>query len=103
MDQTVTIQFQPVQVITWLIIGLIAGYFASLLIRGRVSAEGSIVIGLLGAVVGGFLFSILGIPIPQSLNEGVTLRYIDIIAAFIGAIIVLAIFGSRWGRRRYDE
>jgi uncharacterized membrane protein YeaQ/YmgE (transglycosylase-associated protein family) len=102
MDQTVTIQFQPVQVITWLIIGLIAGYFASLLIRGQVSAEGSIIVGLLGAVVGGFLFSILGIPVPQSLTEGVTLRFIDIIVAFIGAIIVLAIFGSRWGRRRFD-
>ncbi len=52
---TVTITFSPEQVITWLIIGLIAGLLASMLIRGRrYSFIGSIILGLLGALVGGF-------------------------------------------------
>jgi uncharacterized membrane protein YeaQ/YmgE (transglycosylase-associated protein family) len=100
MGSPVTVTFVPEQVITWLIIGLIAGYLASLLVRGRAGdAQYSILIGLLGAVFGGFLFSILSIQVPQDLLGGFTLRFIDIIIAFVGAVIVLFVFGAVRRRR----
>jgi uncharacterized membrane protein YeaQ/YmgE (transglycosylase-associated protein family) len=100
LDQPVTIQFVPEQLITWLIIGLIAGFAAMILVRGRgMNAMSSMVVGLVGAVVGGFLFTILGLQIPGWLAGGFTLRYIDIIVAFIGAVIVLVLVGWFWGRR----
>jgi uncharacterized membrane protein YeaQ/YmgE (transglycosylase-associated protein family) len=81
------------QILTWVVIGLIAGVLANLLVRGH--GRGcltSIVLGLIGAVVGGFLFSILGIRIFGSLNLNFTLAWADVIAAFVGALIVLLLF-----------
>lgn len=96
MDQPVTITFTPEYVITWLIIGLIAGFLANSLLRGRrMSAPGYILIGLIGAFIGGLIFSL----IPPLIQGELVLRYNDILAAFIGALIVLAIASLFWGRR----
>lgn len=102
MEETVTIQFVPEQIITWVIIGLIAGLFAGFLIRGRrFGFVSSIVLGLLGALLGGFLFSALEIQIPAAFNGGITLAWADILVAFIGAIILLLLFGGIYRPRRY--
>lgn len=99
MNNAVTVTFVPEQVVTWLIIGLIAGFLASVLVRGRrLSTLSSIIIGLVGAVVGGLIFSILGIQVSPALAGGITLRYIDIIIAFIGAVIVLVLVSAFWRR-----
>lgn len=99
-EPTVTISFQPSQVVTWLIVGLIAGWLASLFAGERISMTGSIVVGLLGALIGGFLFTLLRIQPSAALQDGITIRWIDIIVAFIGALIVLIIFGGVFRRRR---
>lgn len=100
MTDPVTITFVPEQIITWLIIGLIAGFAASVLVRGyAISATASIIVGLIGALVGGLLFTLLGLQVSPTLNQGFTLRYIDIIVSFIGALIVLIIFGATRRRR----
>jgi uncharacterized membrane protein YeaQ/YmgE (transglycosylase-associated protein family) len=100
MDQPVTVTFVPEQIITWLIIGLVAGYLASVLVRGRnLSIGASIIVGLIGAVIGGLIFALLRIQVPESLAGGITIRYVDVIVSFIGAIIVLALAQSfRRGR-----
>jgi len=100
MNQPVTVTFVPEQIITWLIIGLVAGYLASVLIRGRnMSIGSSIIVGLIGAVIGGLIFALLRIQVPASLMGGITIRYVDVIVSFIGAIIVLALAQSiRRGR-----
>jgi uncharacterized membrane protein YeaQ/YmgE (transglycosylase-associated protein family) len=73
--------------ITWVIIGLIAGVLATVLVRGRrYSMLASLVIGLLGAFVGGFLFSLLNLSVPQGLEGGITIRWIDIVVAFVGSV-----------------
>lgn len=93
MDQTVTVTFVPEQIITWVIIGLIAGLLAGMLIRGRrFGLIGSVVVGLLGALLGGFLFKALNIQMPVS--GGITLAWADILVAFIGAVIILLVFGG---------
>jgi uncharacterized membrane protein YeaQ/YmgE (transglycosylase-associated protein family) len=100
MNQAFTITIVPSQVVTWLIIGLIAGFLASILVRGRrLGTIASIIVGLIGALVGGFLFSALGISTPSALSGGITLEYIDIVVAFIGAVIVLMIASFFYRRR----
>jgi uncharacterized membrane protein YeaQ/YmgE (transglycosylase-associated protein family) len=81
-------------IIGWLILGLIAGFIASKL----VNKEGSglvldIVLGIIGALVGGFLFTQLG-------GIGITgFNLYSMLVAIIGAVIVLAIYHVLFGRR----
>ena len=94
MNQTVTISFNLGTVLTWIIIGLIAGFLAGVFIRGRrFGFLTSVIIGLIGALIGGFLFTVLRIPVSPALNEPINIRWIDILVAFIGAVILLLILG----------
>lgn len=96
----VTITFIPSQIITWIIIGLIAGYVANLLVRGRrMNTLVTVFIGVLGAFVGNFLFSLFQIQVSPDLLTGINIRWIDLITAMIGAIIVLIIFLSIFRHR----
>ncbi|MDP3985780.1 MAG: GlsB/YeaQ/YmgE family stress response membrane protein [bacterium] len=71
-------------IIWFLLIGLIAGWLAGILIRGRgYGVLVDIILGIIGAVVGGFLFSLLGIYARGSLGS--------IIMAVIGAVVFIAI------------
>ena len=83
-------------VIWWLVVGLIAGFLASLVMRGGgYGIVGDIIIGLVGALIGGFLASLLGIGAGGFVGT--------IIIAFIGAVILIAILravSGGMGRRR---
>jgi uncharacterized membrane protein YeaQ/YmgE (transglycosylase-associated protein family) len=94
-NQPIVVSTTLGQVVTWLVIGLIAGLLANFLVRGRGTSLGnSIIIGLVGAVIGGFLFSLLGVQVSPALRQGIVLPYIDIIVSFVGAIIVLILVTS---------
>lgn len=68
----------------FLLVGLIAGWLAGVLVRGRgYGVIADIIIGVLGAMVGGFLFSLLGFSARGTLGS--------IITAVIGAVVFLAI------------
>lgn len=98
----VTVVFNLSQVLTAIIVGLIAGALAGTLVRGRrFGFIGSVILGILGATVGGFIFSLFNVQIaPDStLALGITIRLIDILVAFVGALIILIIFISLFGRR----
>ena len=57
-----TVHFEIYSILTWLIVGAFAGLLASVLVRGRgYGCLGNTVVGLIGAVVGGFVFNLLGI------------------------------------------
>lgn len=81
------------QIISLLIIGALAGTAAaSLLGRYQKSKKTgglvrNTVIGVLGALLGGFLFHALHISLPSALSKGITVA--DIITAFIGAVLVI--------------
>ncbi len=80
------------RVIVWLIIGAIAGWLAGLLLKGRsLGTLNDIVVGLLGALVGGILFNLLHITLPAVLSQSITIKSDDIVIAFIGAVAVLLI------------
>ena len=68
--------------LTWLIVGLIAGVLASLLVGG-VGLIGDIIVGIVGAFVGGWIFRQLGVSTPFSGLAG------TIFTAFVGAVVLL--------------
>ena len=73
--------------ITWIVLGLIAGFIASKLVNK--AGEGmlmDIVLGVVGAVVGGWLFNTFGMP-------GVTgLSLYSLIVAVVGAAVFLIVY-----------
>ena len=87
-------------IVAWLVLGAIAGYLAGFLVPGDegLGVIGHIVLGIVGALVGGFLASVLlGV---NPINGAFDIS--SIVAATIGAIIVVlvagAVTGSRAGR-----
>ena len=68
--------------IVWLIVGAIAGWLAGQIMKGGFGLVGNIVLGIVGAVVAGWLLPRLGLYIGGGLVG-------DIINATIGAIIVI--------------
>lgn len=80
--------------IAWIILGLIAGWIASKI----VNKEGSgfildLVLGVVGAIVGGFIFNAFG-------GVGVTgFNLWSLLVAVIGAIVLLLIYHALFGRR----
>ena len=73
-------------ILTWLIVGLIAGVLASLVMGGTgYGIIGDIIIGIVGAFVGGWLFRMMGVAVPLAGLPG------TILVAFIGAVVLLFI------------
>ena len=81
-------------IVAWIILGLIAGFIGSKLVNK--TGEGlvlDIVLGVVGAIVGGFVFSAFG-------AGGVTgLNIYSLIVAVVGAVIVLFLYHAVVGRR----
>ncbi len=82
--------------LTWLIVGLVAGVLASLVMGGSGYGNiGDIIIGIVGAFVGGWLLRALGTGSPFGGLPGV------IFVAFIGAVVLLFLLRMiRGGRVR---
>ena len=81
--------------LSWIILGLIAGVIADYLMGGGFGLIGSIILGVVGAVVGGYLASLLGLGSVTGLNIG------SIAIAVIGAcLVIFAVRALRGGRRR---
>ncbi len=77
--------------IWFLLIGLAAGWLAGQLTRGRdFGAVNNMIVGVLGAILGGFLFRVVGL--------GPTNIIGSVISATVGAVLVLALM-ARYGRR----
>jgi uncharacterized membrane protein YeaQ/YmgE (transglycosylase-associated protein family) len=74
-------------IIAWIILGLIAGFIGSKIVNK--SGEGfflDIILGIVGAVVGGWLFSFFG-------GHGVTgLNIYSLVVAVLGGIVVLVVY-----------
>lgn len=78
-------------VILVILIGLAAGWLAAMLIRGRgLGCLGNVLLGIVGAVIGGFLLDLLGVGFGGLAGRLVT--------AFIGAVVVLGVVGVIWKR-----
>ncbi len=69
--------------LAWLIVGAIAGWLASLVMHSSLGLVGDIIVGIIGAFIGGFLFNLLGAPGATGFNVW------SILVAFIGAVVLL--------------
>lgn len=69
--------------LAWLIVGLVAGLLASLVVGGGLGIIGDIVVGIIGAFVGGWIFRTLGVSSPWGGLGG------QIFVAFVGAVVLL--------------
>jgi uncharacterized membrane protein YeaQ/YmgE (transglycosylase-associated protein family) len=83
-------------ILAWIVLGLIAGFIGSKLVNK--TGEGvvlDIILGIVGAVVGGYVFSMFG-------AHGVTgVNLYSMLVAVIGAVIVLVVYHAiRGGTRR---
>ena len=81
-------------IVIWIIVGAIAGFAASKVVRGKgMGLIWDIVVGILGAFLGGFLASLVGISVSTgSFTVG------GLLAAFVGAVILLVVFRALTGR-----
>jgi uncharacterized membrane protein YeaQ/YmgE (transglycosylase-associated protein family) len=81
-------------IVAWIVFGLVAGFIASKIVNR--SGEGAlldIVLGIVGAVVGGFLFNLVG-------AAGVTgFNIWSLLVAILGAVVVLAVYHAVARRR----
>ena len=83
-------------ILGWIILGLISGFIASKIVNR--TGEGfflDIILGIVGAIVGGFLFTAVG-------ESGVTgFNLYSMVVAVIGAIVVLVIYHALFRRHAY--
>ena len=82
-------------IISWIILGLIAGFIGSKIVDKQ--GQGfwlNIALGIIGALVGGFLFDMFG-------ATGVTgLNIWSMIVAVVGSVVVLLVYNAVTSRRR---
>ena len=75
-------------IVAWLILGALAGWLASKVMNTdeQQGALANIIVGILGAVVGGYVFNLFG-------SSSVTgLNIYSVFVAFVGAVILLFIY-----------
>lgn len=89
-----------ISLLIWLVLGFLAGYLAKLIVPGR--DDGGLILttilGILGAVVGGFLGKyFFGYPMISSFDN-IGNNIPSFISSIIGAIVVLAIYRLATGR-----
>ena len=70
--------------LVWIIVGGVVGWLASLVMTRRLGLYSNVVIGIVGALLGGFLFNILGAPVVTGFNIW------SLFAAFVGAVVLLS-------------
>ena len=74
-------------IIAWIVLGLIAGFIASKIVNK--SGEGlilDIILGIVGALVGGWLFNVFGMPGDSGVNV------YSLLVAVVGAIVFLVVY-----------
>ena len=80
-------------IIAWVVIGGLAGWIASAILREREGCLMYIILGIVGALVGGSLFSALG----HAPRTGLNLY--SLFVAVVGSLIVIAIVRAVRGKR----
>jgi uncharacterized membrane protein YeaQ/YmgE (transglycosylase-associated protein family) len=82
----------PGGIISWLVVGLIAGWLAGVVMKGGgFGLLGDIIVGLIGSFVGGLLASFF--------VEGTYQFWGSVVVAFIGACVLIALVRLLSGRR----
>jgi uncharacterized membrane protein YeaQ/YmgE (transglycosylase-associated protein family) len=88
------VALEPGGLVMWLIVGLVTGWLAGQFMKGGgYGLVGDIVVGIIGAFLGGLVFSFL--------LPGSSVGFVgSIVLAFIGAVLLIAILRALSGRSR---
>ncbi|MDB4939870.1 MAG: Transglycosylase-associated protein [Candidatus Doudnabacteria bacterium] len=78
-------------IILWIVLGAIAGWLASMIMKSGYGILGDIVIGIVGAVIGGFIMNLLGYGGVNGFNV------YSILVAVLGAVVLLWIVKAARG------
>jgi uncharacterized membrane protein YeaQ/YmgE (transglycosylase-associated protein family) len=81
-------------IIAWIVLGAIAGFITNMLMGGSGGVLATIFLGIIGAVVGGFL---AGTVLKVADVTGINIE--SIVVSVIGAVIVVALYRGVMGRR----
>jgi uncharacterized membrane protein YeaQ/YmgE (transglycosylase-associated protein family) len=77
-----------VGILAWIILGGIAGWLAAAVTGRQQGCLASVIVGIVGAVIGGLIFSFLG-------GAGITgFNLWSLVVAFVGAVVLLAIVSA---------
>jgi uncharacterized membrane protein YeaQ/YmgE (transglycosylase-associated protein family) len=82
-------------VVTWIIVGFVSGFLISKFVNG--TAKGlflDISVGIVGAVIGGWLYSTFGI------SDGTGINLYDLLVAVLGAIVLLVAYRTAFRKAR---
>lgn len=79
----------------WIVVGIIAGFLAKLVVKGEGPGGilGDMIIGIIGAILGGWIWNYFGHVGATGINFG------SILVAFVGALILLFIIRAVTGRK----
>jgi uncharacterized membrane protein YeaQ/YmgE (transglycosylase-associated protein family) len=89
-------QSSAMSFISWIVLGLVAGFIGSKLVNK--TGEGlirDVLLGVVGAIIGGYLFNLFG-------ASGVTgLNLYSVLVAVVGAVVFLVVYHTIFRRRRF--
>ncbi|MFN8015406.1 MAG: GlsB/YeaQ/YmgE family stress response membrane protein [Acidimicrobiia bacterium] len=82
-------------IIAWIIFGGLAGWVASLIMKtdGEQGLVANVIVGIIGAFIGGFLMHVIGNETSFGFNLG------SFLVAVLGAVILLFVYKALTGRR----
>jgi uncharacterized membrane protein YeaQ/YmgE (transglycosylase-associated protein family) len=83
-----------VGIIAWIVLGAIAGYLTNMLMGGGEGVIATVVLGIIGAVVGGYL---AGTVLKVADVTGINVE--SIVVSVIGGVVVVAVYRLLMGRR----
>jgi uncharacterized membrane protein YeaQ/YmgE (transglycosylase-associated protein family) len=81
-------------ILSWIVLGAIAGFLANMIVGGREGLIGTIILGIVGAVVGGYIASAV---FHKGDVSGVNVE--SIVISVLGAILVLFVWRALTRRR----
>jgi uncharacterized membrane protein YeaQ/YmgE (transglycosylase-associated protein family) len=84
-------------IVSWLVVGAIAGYVAGMFVKGdeQIGVIGHVLLGIVGALIGGF---IAGQLLGGDYITGINIQ--TLVVAVIGAVIAVVAYKALLGRRR---
>ncbi len=83
-------------ILIWIIFGALAGWIASIIMRKnkKMGAIANIVVGIVGAFIGGYIMEFFGVEVEAGFN------FTSLLVAILGAVVLLWVLGLFFGRRR---
>ena len=88
---------EPMGLLAWVIVGIIAGWLASKVMPSSFGLIGDTIVGMIGALVGGFIFDAFG----ESGATGINIW--SIFVAFVGAVVLLFLIRAVNGQKVFSR